>query len=334
MILESLSNINAVSGDEDKIREFIIHEIRPYAESISVDVMGNIIAFKSGSNHSRRLMLAAHMDEVGFIISDITDKGYLKFLTVGGIDPRVLISKRVIIGEKEICGVIAVKATHLQTKSEREKAKEISELAIDIGAKTRAEAQKWVSVGDYAAFDTKFSAFGTDCYKGKALDDRVGCSALIEAIKQNNSGDTWYCFTVQEEVGCRGAGCAAHAIDPDYALVIEGTTCSDVSGVSPHLEVTNLGAGAAVSIMDKGAYSDKEFTKKIYALAAANKIPVQYKRTTMGGNDARSIQTSLEGCKTAVISVPVRYLHSPVGVISKTDFQAVCEIVKLAAAGL
>ena len=329
-ILEKLSDSDGVSGNEDEVRDFIIHEIYPFADKIEVDALGNVIAFKKGEKSGKRIMLSAHMDEVGFIVTDITDSGYIKFDEVGGIDPRVLISKRVTIGKNKVRGVIALKAVHLQTKEERENAKKISDLSVDIGAKDKTDAERLVSVGDYISFDTKFSKMGKNACKGKALDDRVGCAAIISAIKEKNKYDTWYCFTVQEEVGCRGSACAARKVKPDYALVIEGTTCSDVSGVSPYLEVTTLGGGAAFSIMDRGSYSDREYTDYLYESAKSAGIKVQYKRTTMGANDARSIQVSASGCRTAAVSVPVRYLHSPVSIISESDFEAVCSIAKMA----
>lgn len=325
MLLEKLLNESGVSGNEDKIRKIILDEITPFADSIKIDSMGNIIAFKSGKNHDKKVMLAAHMDEVGFIISDITDKGYLKFKTIGGIDTRVLISKRVKVGD--IPGIIGIKAIHLQSASEMGSVPSVSDLVIDIGASSKDEAKKHVHIGDYATFDTKYSEFGDGFIKAKAIDDRVGCYILTEAIKKEPLYDLYVCFTVQEEVGLRGALVCAHAVMPDIALVVESTTCSDVHDVPEHQIVTKCGGGAAISFMDSATITDREYREFIYNMAKENNIPVQYKTTTMGGNDAGSIHKAGSGIKTASVSVPCRYLHSPVGVASKKDIDAVLKFV-------
>ena len=329
MVLEKLCNLNAVSGSEENVREFILKNIRPYADDIKIDIMGNVIAYVKGECSDKKIMLAAHMDEVGLIVSKITEDGYLKFKTVGGIDERILPAKRVEVGENKVCGVIGLKAIHLQTKAERERVNSVSELVIDIGAKNYSQAAKMVSVGDYASFKSVFSPIADErCYKGKALDDRCGCAVLIELAKKRYFYDVYFAFTVQEEVGTRGAEICANRIQPDAALVLEATTCSDVYGVKDYLEVTNLGGGAALSIKDNGSYSDVFLTKRLYALAKQKNIAVQYKRTTAGGNDARVIQTAGQGVRTAALSVPCRYLHSPIGIISKSDFEAVYMISK------
>ena len=327
MLLEKLCNENGVSGNEDRIRAIILDEIKPYADKITIDSMGNIIAYKKGKKASKRVMLSAHMDEVGFIISGITDKGYLKFKTVGGIDTRVLISKRVRVGDEKISGIIGMKAIHLQTASESERVPDISDLTIDIGAKSKDEAKKKVKIGDYAAFDTEYSDFGTDKIKAKAIDDRVGCMILVEALKHGSKEDLYVCFTVQEEVGLRGASVCACQVNPDIALVVESTTCSDVYNVDEKDFVTNCGGGAAISFMDRTTITDRRYSEYLYNMAKENNIPVQYKRTTMGGNDAGIIHKSNGGIKTASVSVPTRYLHSPVGVASKSDIEAVKKLV-------
>lgn len=321
MVLKKLCQMGGVSGDEECVAEFIVNEIKPYADKITIDVMGNVIAFVKGESSDKKVMVAAHMDEVGFIISAVTDDGYLKFKTVGGIDERVLPGKRVKIGE--CCGVIGIKAIHLQSKQERESVATEDKFVIDIGAKSRKEAEEKVNIGDYAWFDSKYCEMGEGKIMAKAIDDRAGCAIMIELVKQRYYYDTYFCFTVQEEVGTRGAQITANRILPDAAIVLEATTCSDVSGVPSHMEVTTNGGGAALSILDRGSYSDADLTKKLYELAEKKNIAVQYKRTTAGGNDARVIQVAGSGVKTAAVSVPCRYLHSPVGLISKSDYEAV-----------
>lgn len=329
MLLKTLCETHGVSGDESRVRELLIEQVRPYADRITVDVMGNLIVYKKGVSAEKTVMLCAHMDEVGLIISAVTDNGYLKFKTVGGIDARVLVGKRVVVGPNNVTGIISLKAIHLQTKDERTAAVKEKQLYIDIGAKDRADAERVVSLGDYAAFDTSFGDFGNGCWKAKAFDDRCGCAVLAQLVQEPCVYDTYFCFTVQEEVGCRGAQIAANRVGADVALVLESTTCSDVSGAPKHLEVTTLGGGAAFSTLDRGSYSDPALTKKLYAMAQAAGISVQYKRTTMGGNDARAVQTAAGGCKTCAVSVPCRYLHSPVSVVAKADVAAVEQTAKL-----
>lgn len=323
MLLKKLCEENGVSGNERAVRELILSEIRSKADDIKIDAMGNIIAFKKGRRSDKKIMLAAHMDEVGFIISGITEKGYLEFKTVGGIDTRVLISKRVTVGADKIKGVIGMKAIHLQKKSERESVPEIKDIYIDIGASDKAAAEKLVKIGDYGTFDTVYSDFGTDKIKAKAIDDRAGCEILISAFDALCEYDRYICFTVQEEVGLRGAQVAAYRIKPDIALVLEATTCSDVHGFEPHEYVTTVGGGAAVTFMDRTTIVNRRFSKWLMDEGKKAGIPVQYKRTAMGGNDAGAIHKAAEGVMTASVSVPCRYLHSPVGVAAKSDIEAV-----------
>lgn len=333
IVLQKLCDAAGVSGCEDEVRRIIAEAARPYADEMTVDAMGNLIVLQRGKSAARRVMVCAHMDEVGLIVTQVTDDGYLRFDTVGGIDARVLVGKRVSVGKERVPGVIALKAIHLQKKQERGKSVPVSALYIDIGASDRAQAQALVQLGDTVVFDTAFGPFGNDCYKAKALDDRVGCAALLQLLRhfcsQRTGCDLYAVFTVQEEVGCRGAAAAARRVQPEAALVLEATTCSDVSGVPQHLEVTRLGGGAAVSILDRASYSDVVLTRRLVAACADAGVPVQYKRTTMGGNDAGAIQLSLSGVRTAAVSVPCRYLHSPVGVVSRRDVAAQLDAARL-----
>jgi len=319
-LIEKLTNINAVSGNEFLVREEIIKMIKPYADNITVDSMGNVIAFKKGTNpNGKKIILSAHMDEVGFIISNITDEGYLKFKSVGGIDPRILLAQRVVIGSNNIEGVLGIKAIHLQTPEERKSVVKEKDMYIDIGASSKEEAEKLVSKGDYAAFNSRYISLGGKMIKAKALDDRVGCAILIELIKLQYESDINFCFCVQEEVGLRGASVIAARINADVAIVFESTTASDVAGVDKHKYATILGEGPAISVMDRGSHSDRGLNNFIFDVAKQNGIKYQLKRAGFGGNDARAYQTSGTACKTTAVSLPCRYIHSPVSCANSED---------------
>lgn len=323
MLIKELTDLNGISGNENEVRDYIISKIENLCDSYKVDSIGNIIAFKRGSGSKQKIMLSAHMDEVGFIVSGHTEKGFIKFKAVGGIDDRILPGKKVVIGKKKLSGVIGIKPIHQQEREERDKISKIKQLYIDIGADSKEEAEKLAPLGEFIAFDSDFVNLGYDCIKAKALDDRVGCAVLIEALKHSYDFDLYACFTVQEEVGLRGAQVAAYGVMPDMALIIEGTTCADVPDVEKHEYSTILGNGAALTIMDRTCYCDRELVQYLYDVAVQNNIKVQYKQTTTGGNDAGQIQRTGTGVKTASISVPCRYIHSPVSVMSRSDYEAV-----------
>jgi endoglucanase len=328
MLLKELTQINGVSGNECEVKDFIKNVIKEYADDIRIDTMGNLIAYKKGKSGKYKVMLSAHMDEVGMMVTGYGENGNLKFRTVGGIDERILPGKEGIGGKNRIPGVIGFKPLHLQEKEERNSEIKKKSLYIDIGADKKEEAEELAPLGEYISFQSDFVEFGEDCIKAKALDDRVGCAVIIEALKDTYEFDLYACFTVQEEIGLRGSETAAYHVNPHIALVIEGTTCSDVPGVKKQDYSTVMGDGPALTIMDRTSYADKELVKYIYGLAVNNDIKVQYKKTTTGGNDAGKIQLIRGGVKTAAISVPCRYIHSPASVMSKTDFTACEKLVK------
>ena len=201
-------------------------------------------------------------------------------------------------------------------------------LTIDIGTEKKDEAESLINLGDPIAFVSDYTELGTDCIKAKALDDRIGCALIMEALQGEYSFDLYACFTVQEEVGLRGAQIAAYSVNPDLALVLEGTTCSDVPGVEPYEQSTQLGGGAALSILDRMTYSAKNLVDYIADLAVKKKIQYQFKQTTTGGNDAGKIQSTRSGVKVASISAPCRYIHSPVSVVSKKDIESCKDLLK------
>ncbi len=323
-MLKILTQTDGVSGNEQAVREIIKKEIEGYCDEIIIDPMGNMICKKNADKKAKTILLSAHMNEVGFIITKITDGGYLKFASVGGIDTKILLSQRVRING--INGVISLKAVHLSTKEEREKAFCESDLFIDVGAKSKAEAEKYVTVGDYCAFDSDYTEFG-NMIKAKALDDRAGCAILIDILKKEHKVNLICTFVTQEEVGLRGAKTAVFNLSPDYAIVCEGTTCNDLSGVLPEKQVTKSGSGVAVSVMDYSSTASLELVNMLTKIATDNKIPWQYKASIRGGNDAGSISISNGGIKTASLSVPCRYIHSPVSAMNKSDFIACRDLV-------
>lgn len=322
-MIKELSELFGPSGHEDmvagKIKTFLSEAV-----SFSTDAIGNAYAVKEPSQKSKgTIMLCAHMDEVGLIISSIHPDGTLAFQTVGGISASCLLGKRVRIGNKNVLGVIGTVAVHLLSKEEKERGIPVSKMYIDIGANDADEAERLVALGDYAVFDTDFSETGT-VYRGKALDDRLGCAAIIEILNsyQPENFRLVGCFTVQEETGIRGAKVAARKIKPDLALVFETTTCNDLPNVLQQQRVTTMGEGIALSVADAYTIYPHGLKKTLTDLAEKKGIPYQFKKQTYGGNDCGSISIANGGTPVAVLSVPCRYLHTPVSVAARSDYRA------------
>lgn len=333
MLIDTLKDLCAlpgVSSREDAVRDYIRKQAAPYADSIRVDVMGNLIVEKKGRiPGSKKLMLAAHMDEVGLMVHTITEEGYLKFSTVGGIDRRVLIGKRVLVGEKRLPGVIGLKAYHLTGAEEEKKVPKLKEFYLDIGAKNGEEARQYVSPGDVAVFDSDFVEFGHGLLKAKAIDDRIGCAVMVELLKEDLPMDCTFAFTVQEEVGTRGAFGAAFSVTPDIALVLEGTTAADLPGMEDHQKVCSPGKGPVIPFMDGATVYDRVLFELLRSLAETHRIPWQTKEYISGGTDAGAIQRSKEGVRVAAISAAVRYLHTPSSVASLEDCRQILTLARL-----
>jgi endoglucanase len=328
--LKTLCALPGVSSREDKVRDYIKAQVSPYADSVRVDAMGNLIVHKKGRVPGRKkLMLAAHMDEVGLIIHTVTDEGYLKFYTVGGIDRRVLLGKNVLVGEKAVPGIIGLKAYHLTTAEEEKSVPKLKDLSIDIGAASKEEALALVSPGDIAVFDADVLTFGHGLLKAKAIDDRIGCAVMVELLKEDLPQDVTFAFTVQEEVGTRGAFGAAFSVTPDIALVLEGTTAADLPDMEQRQRVCSPGKGPVVPYMDGGTVYDRELFDLIRSLAEENGIPWQTKEYVSGGTDAGAIQKSKAGVRVAAISAAVRYLHTPASVASLTDCAYILALSRL-----
>ena len=310
------------------MRDYIINEIKDYC-TYEVDNLGSVIAYKKGNKKpNKTVSVNAHMDEVGFIITGITSDGYLRFAPVGGIDTKVCLDRAVTVGENRINGVIADKAYHLLEDSEKDKAPSFDKLLIDIGAKSEAEAQSVVSLGDFAYFESDYTELGNGYIKAKALDDRIGCMLMIELIKSELEYDTVFCFNVQEEVGLRGSKCTSFAVGADVSIVLEATTAGDLDGVEGADRVCVLGNGGVVSFMDNRTIYDRELYKLAMNTAKENNFPVQTKTAVAGGNDAGSIQTSGKGAKVMALSLPCRYIHSPSSVVKQSDIDNTRKLLK------
>ncbi len=305
-LIKKLCLLDGPSGNEKAVSDFIKSELKGYAE-IEEDGMGNLIVFKKGKNRAvNKLMIDAHTDEVGMIITSITSDGFLKFETVGGIQAPSLLGKKVMI-EGKIPGVIGSKPIHLCKGEEKEKAPSEDKLYIDIGADSKEEAEAMVSLGSLATFISDFSLLSDNIFKAKAVDDRIGCAILISLLKQEAEYDYYATFTVQEELGCRGARVASFSVEPDFCICLEATTAADIDGVPEESIVCSLGKGPAVSFMDRSTLYDRE----LYNTAINSGIACQSKAAVTGGNNSGAIHLSRTGVRTLAVSVPCRYIHSP-----------------------
>ena len=328
--LKTLCRLDGVSGDEDAVRDYLREQARPYADDIRTDALGNLIVFKRGAKAAgHRLLLAAHMDEVGVIVTRATDEGFLKFDFVGGVDRRVAIGKPVRLGPDKVPGVIGLKAVHLVSREEEKQVPKTDALYLDIGAAGREEALSRVPLGTYGAFVGEPEAFGGRLFKAKAIDDRVGCAVLVKLLEEELPMDCTFVFTVQEEVGPRGAFGAAFSVTPEIAVVFEGTTAADNPALEEHTQVCWPGRGPVLSWMDGSAVYDRELFELLRGLAEANRVPWQMKHYLSGGTDAGAIQRTKAGVRVTGISAAVRYLHAPSSVASISDMEHMLTLARL-----
>lgn len=332
MLLEKLSNVHGTSGYEDEVRELLLAELEGALTDHRVDALGNLLC-KVGDPAAfagPRLLLSAHMDEVGMCVTEITSAGALKFEKLGGIDDRVLASKRVVVGrgDKRIPGVVGLKSPHLhKSREEFNKIIKHDALFIDVGCSKKDEAEKLVNVGDPIHFDTRF--FAQDGrYFGKCFDDRAGCAVIAELLKSHPDGvdgtPFFGAFTTQEEIGVRGGRVAGYTLRPDVFIACEGTTAGDVPGDwrgRDEPPSTELGAGPALSILDRSHIADRAWLDFVRGVAEDEGIPYQYKRSITGGTESSVVQRARAGSRVLTVSLPVRYIHSPVGIADENDYQ-------------
>lgn len=329
-LIEKLSLLNGTSGRENEVRDFIIEEIKDYADSIEADALGNLIVFKKGGKTPKnKVMLDAHMDEVGMMITYINDDGTLNFECVGGIDKRVMFGRAVTVGENKVGGVIGVKPIHMVENDERLNMPK--EMYIDIGAENKEEAEKAVSIGNCVYFNSEFVRFGDNFIKCKALDDRAGCAILIDMIKSDLQYDMYFNFAAGEETGMGAAGAAAYKIAPDYSIVVETTTAADLADIPDSKKVCFLGDGGVISFMDRRTIYPKELFDRAFELAKENGIKAQVKKMVSGGNNAGVIHKTAGGIKTITVSLPCRYLHSPSCVLKEEDIIESAKLIRLLA---
>jgi endoglucanase len=335
LLLEELSNAFGPPGCEDEVRRVLARHLRGQVDELSTDAMGNLIAFKRGTGPEPRLkvMIDAHIDEVGLMIVSIQKNGLLGFRAVGGLDARLLLAKRVIVGEKRIPGVIPAPPIHLTKEEQRGKAIPIEQLVIDIGASSEEEAKELVKLGDYAVPDTRFEILSEDglrTVKGKAFDDRAGCAVAAALAGGQYAVDLYLSFSAQEEVGMRGARVAAYRIVPDLAFALEGTVCNDMPKKQDVSPTSELGKGPAITIMDHSFIADKRLVRLLTDAAKANGIPYQFKQPGIGGTDAGAIHLTRTGVPSATVAVPCRYIHNPVSILSLNDFDNTVALMKAA----
>jgi putative aminopeptidase FrvX len=329
--LEKLSNANGVTGREGEVRDLMKKYLKPYVDETREDKLGNLITFKKGNKGAPTIMLAAHMDEVGLMVKNIKKKGFLQFAEVGGIDDRLLLAQKVIVHTDKgpLAGVVGSKPPHIQTEEERKKVINADRLFIDVGAKDKEEAEKMgVQIGDVVSFDTKFVRISENVVLGKALDDRVGCAMMIEALRRLQKVDcnVYAVGTIQEEVGLRGATIAAFQVAPDVGIVLEATVAGDMPGVEEGKAPAKMGEGPVLTVADAGLIAHPKVLRLLMDSAKENKIPYQLETGIRGATDAARISLSREGVPSGVISVATRYIHSPAAILDLDDVEKAVEL--------
>lgn len=336
-LLRTICETPGAPGHEQRIREFILSEVKPLADKVEVDAMGNVLAIKKGQQ-GKKVMVAAHMDEIGFIVTHIDEDGFIRFHTLGGFDPKTLTSQRVIVhGRKDLTGVMGSKPIHLMKPEERNKQLPISEYYIDLGM-PREEVVKYVAIGDSITRERELIEMG-NCVNSKSMDNRVSVFILLETLRalkdQPVPYDIYGVFTVQEEVGLRGAISSAHLIDPDFGFGLDVTIAFDVPGAQAHEYVTSLGKGAAIKIMDGMTICDYRMVNYMKKTANQHEIPWQPEVLPAGGTDTAGIQRyGKKGAIAGAISIPLRNMHQTIEMANKADIRHCIDLLTHCLSGL
>ncbi|MEM3672836.1 MAG: M42 family metallopeptidase [Candidatus Bathyarchaeia archaeon] len=333
--LEKLSNVMGVAGREEEVRVLMKKFLKPYVDEVKEDKLGNVIGIKKGAKNAPKVMLAAHMDEIGLLVKTILKEGFLQFTKIGGIDDRILLAQKVIVYTEKgpLHGIVGSKPLHIQKEEERKKVPTYDELFIDIGAENQEEAKEMgVKIGDPVVFDIKFAKVGKNIVIGKAFDDRVGCAVMVETMKLLEKTDcTVYAVgTVQEEVGLRGATTAAFGIYPDVGIALDVTVAGDVPGVKEVEAPIKLRKGPSITVADYGLITHPKVLRLLVDVAEENKIPYQLETGLPGSTDAARISLTREGVPSGVISIPTRYIHSPAALLSLEDAENAAKLTAVA----
>ncbi len=333
--LEKLSNACGVAGREEEVRNLLVSLLNPYVDEVVVDRLENVIAVKKGKKASPKVMLAAHMDEVGLMVKTITKDGFLQFTKMGGIDDRILLAQKVnVLTEKDVLpGVIGSKPPHVQKEEERKKIVAFDEMFIDVGAANREEAKAiGIRVGDPAAFDIDYVKLGKNVVMGKAFDNRAGCAIMIETLKQLENVDcTVYAVgTIQEEVGLRGVVTATYGVDPDVGIALDVTVAGDTPGIKESDTSIKMGKGPAITVSDSGFISHPKVLRWLIDTASQNGIEFQLETGLPGTTDAARMALTRQGVPCGAISAPARYIHSPVSLVNIADLGNCAKLAALA----
>jgi endoglucanase len=336
---QKLSSLLGVSGHEEEVRTFILKQIKNnnLADKSWIDPLGNVLAIKEGKVGENRILLDAHIDEIGFMVSHIKKKGFLRFVSIGGWDNRILLGQSVILKSgsgKIFNGIIGSKPPHLTTIEERKKVIEIPSMYIDIGMKSREEVlDNRINIGTVGTLYSPFVEFPNGMVRGKAFDDRTGCNVLLHTmmlLKEKDHSDTLlFNFAVQEEVGGQGAIIGAYKLEPTMALAIENTTAADVPGIGKARNPVNIGDGPAITVADRTIISNPKINERLIQNAEYKKIPFQFKKPRYGGTDAAKIQVSRGGVPSSVVSVPCRYIHSPNSLLKLDDIYQTVRLIEV-----
>ena len=335
-LLSEICEAAGAPGHEQKIREIVIREAKPLVDKIKIDNMGNVVAIKKG-DENKRVMIAAHMDEIGFIVTHIDDNGFIYFHTLGGFDPKTLTAQRVIIhGKKDIIGVMGSKPIHLMSTVDRAKVPTIKDYFIDTGM-TKKKLEKIISVGDVITRERELIQMG-DCLNCKSLDNRVSVFILIEMLREMKNKppyDVYAVFTVQEEIGIRGANVSAMDINPDFGFGLDTTIAWDTPGSTKQEQVSSLGEGACIKIMDSSTVCDYRMVKYMKEISKRKKIKTQLEILPAGGTDTAGIQRmNPGGCIAGAVSIPTRHIHQVIEMVNKEDVRAAIDLLRLSVEGL
>ncbi len=331
-LLKKLADAPGVSGFEDEVRDIMINELKDSVDKIEVDQLGNLIATRNGKPDGKKIMLAAHMDEIGLMIRYIDKNGFIKFSKIGGINDQMLLNQEVSIHTSNgiVTGVIGSKPPHRMKEAERKKVIDYENMFIDIGVSDKEEAEKIVKLGDPITIKQEFTELGK-LYKGKALDNRIGCAVLVEVMKKAESDATIYGVgTVQEEVGLKGAKTAAFKLNPDMALALDVTIAGDHPGIKEEDAPAKTGKGPGIILTDasgRGLITHPKIKELLISVADEEEIPYQLEVSEGGTTDATAIHLTREGIPTGVISPPTRYIHTPVSVVAMEDVENAVKLI-------